>query len=67
MRDQWAKVLDFKDGDFPSSHQEATMDVIMRLNQAKSGVNILSKPQEKPLFYMNIILGGVRNEKSCSV
>ena len=41
VRNSWSELMDFKDGDYPGSHQEATMDVIMRLNQAKSGVNIL--------------------------
>jgi len=36
VRDSWAKLLDFEGGDYPSSHQEATMDVMMRLNQARS-------------------------------
>lgn len=36
VKDSWAKINDFSSGDFPSSHQEATMDVIMRLNQANS-------------------------------
>ena len=43
VRAQWDKVVDFSGGDYPSSHQEATMEVIMRLNQAKSGVNILTR------------------------
>ncbi len=41
VRDSWSELMNFKDGDFPQSHMEATMDVMMRLNQAKSGVNIL--------------------------
>ena len=41
VKNSWSQLMNFQDGDFPGSHQEATMDVIMRLNQAKSGVNIL--------------------------
>ena len=41
VMNKWSELMNFEDGDFPGSHQEATMDVIMRLNQAKSGVNIL--------------------------
>jgi len=37
VRDSWAKLLDFDGGDYPSSHQEATMDVMMRLTKARSG------------------------------
>jgi len=36
VRDSWAKLLDFEGGDYPSSHQEATMDVMMRLTKARS-------------------------------
>ena len=41
VKENWDKINDFTAGDYPASHQEATMDVIMRLNQANSGVNIL--------------------------
>ena len=54
VRAQWDKVVDFSGGDFPSSHQEATMEVIMRLNQAKSGVNILTRYLHSRSFIKNI-------------
>ena len=41
VRDGWSKILDFSDGDYPESHQMSTMDVMMRLNSARSGLNIL--------------------------
>ena len=56
VRAQWDKVVDFSGGDFPSSHQEATMEVIMRLNQAKSGVNILTRYLHSRSF-IKIFLG----------
>ena len=56
VRAQWDKVVDFSGGGFPSSHQEATMEVIMRLNQAKSGVNILTRYLHSRSF-IKIFLG----------
>ena len=37
VRDNWEKIVDMEDGDFPTSNQGATMDLVGKLSALSEG------------------------------